>query len=71
MAMNHDEATRFKQQIAREHPKLTFDVREYQGDWTVIVINPRTNESFGIVNPSDWQERLAMMQGMVPPQTNR
>lgn len=71
MAMNHDEATSLKEQIARDHPELTFDVREYEGVWTVIVTNPRTNESFGIVNPTDWQERLAMMQGMVPPQTSR
>lgn len=67
MAMTHDEATSLKEQIVRDHPELSCDVREYEQ----IVTNPRTNESFGIVSPTDWQERLAMMQGMVPPQTSR
>lgn len=71
MAMSYDEANRLKEQIARDHPDLAFDVREYEQVWTVMVTNPRTNESFGIVSPTDWQERLAMMQGMVPPQTSR
>lgn len=71
MAMTQDEAISLKEQIARDHPELAFDVREYEQVWTVIVTNPRTNESFGIVSQTDWQERLAMMQGMVPPQTAR
>lgn len=71
MALTHDEASGLKEQIVRDHPELSCDVREYEQVWTVIVTNPRTNESFGIVSPTDWQERLAMMQGMVPPQTSR
>jgi hypothetical protein len=32
----------------------------------VTVTNPRTNESFGIVSPTDWQERLNTMQSLEP-----
>jgi hypothetical protein len=71
MSMNHDEARSLSEQIARNHPELTVDLREYAGVWTVLVKNPRSNESFGIVSPSDWQERLAMLQGMIPPQTGQ
>ena len=64
MAMTHDEAMRLQEQITADHPQLTCDLRQYEGTWVVMVKNPRTNESFGIVSLTDWQERLNMMEGV-------
>jgi len=64
MIMSHDEATHLKEQIARDHPELACDVQQYERAWVVTVTNPRTNESFGIVSPTDWQDRLNTMQGV-------
>ena len=64
MIMTYDEATQLKTQIEQTHAGITCDLRQYEQAWVVIVTNPRTNESFGVVSPTDWQERLDMMQGM-------
>jgi len=66
MAMSQDEAIQLKEQIARDHPELSYDVRQYESAWVVLVTNPRTNESFGVVSPTDWQDRLNTMQGLEP-----
>lgn len=36
---------------------------------TVLVTSLRTNEGFEIVSLTDWQARLAMLEGAVPPET--
>lgn len=69
MSMSHDEASRLHEQIARDHPELRCELREYESAWVVMVTNPRTNESFGIVSATDWQDRLNTMQGLEPRRT--
>ncbi len=64
MALTQDEAVRLQEHITTNHPELTCEVRQYEGVWTVMVTNPRTNEQFGIVSETDWQERLNMMEGV-------
>jgi hypothetical protein len=66
MTMNHDEAIQLQEQIARDHPELRCNIGQYESAWVVTVTNPRTNESFGIVSPTDWQDRLNTMQGLEP-----
>ncbi|HEX6292377.1 MAG TPA: hypothetical protein VFZ66_24535 [Herpetosiphonaceae bacterium] len=64
MVMTYDEANRLKEQIEREHPEVTCEVQQYEHAWQVLVRNPRTNEQFGIVSPTDWQDRLNTMEGI-------
>ena len=63
MTMTHDEAEQLKAHIERTQPGMTCEVRQYDSTWQVIVTNPRTNESFGVVSATDWQNRLNNMQG--------
>jgi hypothetical protein len=63
--MNQEEATRLKQAIEQRHPEVTCEVRQYAGKWSVEVTNPRTNETFNVVDPATWQDRLANMEGLV------
>lgn len=69
MALAHDQAINLKERIARDHPEFTVDGREYEQVWTVLVTSSRTNEGFGIVSLTDWQARLTMLEGAVPPET--
>jgi hypothetical protein len=62
-AMQHDDALRLQQEIARQYPDLRCQPRQYGALWSVEVTNPRTNEQINVVDPATWQDRLLTMLG--------
>lgn len=66
MSMNRDEAAQLARAIEQRFPELRYELREAAGVWVIEVRNPRTGENFGIVSPTDWQDRLLTMEGLEP-----